>query len=276
MGHLSDETLIRAIDTELAAKRARDVEAHLAECETCRHRSQQLYAVSARLTVANRNDEEGALMTAALRARLTGALAAEPAPRSAVRLSSAAMAAAVLVVAAVLGRALTPWPGVDALTTPIEPAARPIGPITPGAVEAVSVTELCAGRLPHREQVPADVRQAILHDYHMEAVSADEYELDYLITPELGGSSDRRNLWPERYGSRVWNARVKDDLERLLPQLVCAGSLDLATAQRDIALDWIAAYQKYFHTERPIETRAALDEDAVPSTPDPWQQRANH
>ena len=61
----------------------------------------------------------------------------------------------------------------------------------------------------------------------MEGVPAHEYELDYLITPELGGSGDRRNLWPERYGARVWNARVKDELEQLLPQLVCRGEVDL-------------------------------------------------
>ena len=95
----------------------------------------------------------------------------------------------------------------------------------------------------------------------MEGLPDADYELDYLITPELGGSSDRRNLWPERYGARVWNARVKDELERLLPTLVCRGAVDLADAQRDIAANWIAAYQKYFHTDRPViaEARAVRD-----------------
>ena len=101
----------------------------------------------------------------------------------------------------------------------------------------------------------APIRQAVLRD-GMEHVADEEYELDYLITPELGGSSDRRNLWPERYGSRVWNARVKDELERLLPQMVCEGRLDLATAQHDIASNWIAAYQKYFGTDRPLGSGA--------------------
>ena len=59
----------------------------------------------------------------------------------------------------------------------------------------------------------------------------------------------------------MWNARVKDELERLLPNLVCAGTLPLATAQRDMATDWIAAYKKYFHTDRPViaEARAVRD-----------------
>ena len=96
------------------------------------------------------------------------------------------------------------------------------------------------------------MRQAVVRDYSMELVSAHDYELDYLITPELGGSDDRRNLWPERYSSDLWNARVKDELERLLPRLVCAGTVPLATAQRDMATGWIAAYQKYFRTDRPL------------------------
>ena len=63
---------------------------------------------------------------------------------------------------------------------------------------------------------------------------------------------DRQNLWPERYTSRTWNARVKDQLEEMLPRLVCEGSVELPAAQRDIATDWIAAYKKYFRTERPL------------------------
>jgi hypothetical protein len=31
-----------------------------------------------------------------------------------------------------------------------------------------------------------------------------------------------------------------------------------AAAQRDIATDWIAAYKKYFHTDRPLAVRSEL------------------
>jgi hypothetical protein len=40
--------------------------------------------------------------------------------------------------------------------------------------------------------------------------------------------------------------------------MVCAGEVDLATAQRDIATDWIAAYKKYFHTDRPLSFQSDL------------------
>jgi hypothetical protein len=38
---------------------------------------------------------------------------------------------------------------------------------------------------------------------------------------------------------------VKDRLENRLHQMVCAGELDLTTAQQAIASDWIAAYKRY-------------------------------
>jgi hypothetical protein len=41
--------------------------------------------------------------------------------------------------------------------------------------------------------------------------------------------------------------------------MVCGGELDLSTAQRDIAADWIAAYKKYFHTDRPLVLHSRLE-----------------
>jgi hypothetical protein len=105
------------------------------------------------------------------------------------------------------------------------------------------------------------VRQHVLRQYRMEHVPASEYELDYLITPELGGVGDARNLWPERYDSGPWNAHVKDDLEQLLSRRVCDGAMDLAVAQREIATNWIAAYQKHFQTDRPIPRQAGIEDD---------------
>ena len=70
-----------------------------------------------------------------------------------------------------------------------------------------------------------------------------QYELDHLVPLELGGASTVQNLWPEPWGGD--GAHVKDDLENALHDRVCAGTLDLATAQRAIAGDWEAAYRNY-------------------------------
>jgi len=105
--------------------------------------------------------------------------------------------------------------------------------------------------------VPAEVRRKVFAAYGIASGAPRDYEVDYLITPALGGADDIRNLWPESYGAVVWNARVKDTLEDRLRELVCTGQLDLATPQREIAMDWIGSYKKYFHTERPLPAEAS-------------------
>lgn len=131
-------------------------------------------------------------------------------------------------------------------------SADPVVPksaLTPGETRSVSLDEVCRGSA-GESSVPPSVRQAVFQEYGIHGARANAYEVDYLITPELGGASSIRNLWPQPY-SAVWNAHVKDELENRLHGMVCAGQVDLTTAQKEIAQDWIGAYKKYFHTDRP-------------------------
>jgi hypothetical protein len=63
---------------------------------------------------------------------------------------------------------------------------------------------------------------------------------------------------------------VKDALERKLHNLVCAGQLDLKTAQREIASNWIEAYKKYVGEPPPTsvvrETKVGTDNDVWVNT----------
>jgi hypothetical protein len=70
------------------------------------------------------------------------------------------------------------------------------------------------------------------------------YEVDHLVSLELGGSNAITNLWPEHYYD-PWGARTKDRLENRLHLLVCEGRLGLASAQRQEAANWIEAYKRY-------------------------------
>jgi hypothetical protein len=89
-----------------------------------------------------------------------------------------------------------------------------------------------------------------------------DYEEDHLISLELGGSpTSPMNLWPEPYSSAD-GARVKDQLENKLHQLVCAGSIQLAQAQQAIASNWWVAYETYIRGDAP-QTAAP----AVPAPP---------
>ena len=125
--------------------------------------------------------------------------------------------------------------------------------LTPGATLAVTSDDLCAaGYAKLARDVPTSVKRQVYDEYGITDHAPGEYEVDHLISLELGGSNSVRNLWPESYRTRPWNAHVKDALEDELHRLVCAGQLDLKTAQRDIATNWIQSYQKYFHTDRPL------------------------
>ncbi len=71
------------------------------------------------------------------------------------------------------------------------------------------------------------------------------YEYDHLISLELGGSpNDPRNLWPEPGAS----PNPKDRVENRLHAQVCRGAISLASAQHQIATDWVAAYRRLFGT----------------------------
>ena len=101
--------------------------------------------------------------------------------------------------------------------------------------------------------VPAATRQAVFGEYGISMDhSGNDFQVDYLISPQLGGTDDVRNLWPQSYRATTWNAVAKDRLERHLYRLVCEKKINLADAQRDISTNWIAAYQKYFRTRRPV------------------------
>jgi hypothetical protein len=126
--------------------------------------------------------------------------------------------------------------------------------LTPGATILASRSQVCSGSTPNNRAVPASLQRKVFEEYGIPGAQAVAYEVDYLITPALGGADDIHNLWPQSYSETVWNARVKDALEDRLHDLVCQGQIDLATAQRDISVNWIAAYKKYFQTDRPLET----------------------
>ncbi len=119
---------------------------------------------------------------------------------------------------------------------------------TPGATRQASLEEVCALR--HEEVVrpvsAITAPESSLEEYGIPAAQSDDvYELDYLITPGLGGEDDIHNLWPEPQHAATWNAYAKDVLEERLHEMVCSRQLDLAVAQEAIATNWIAAYQKY-------------------------------
>ncbi len=117
--------------------------------------------------------------------------------------------------------------------------------LTPGDVLAVTTSDICVpGYSSKVRNVPEFVKNQVYLEYGILSHAPGAYEVDHLVSLELGGSNSIKNLWPEPY-TGDWNAHVKDKLENKLHDLVCSGSLDLTTAQHDIAADWMTAYLKY-------------------------------
>lgn len=70
------------------------------------------------------------------------------------------------------------------------------------------------------------------------------YELDHLVSLELGGSNDAGNLWPERNDHPSGAINSKDLVENALHRDVCSGRVTLAAAQSAIATDWTTALSR--------------------------------
>jgi hypothetical protein len=280
--HLDERALLLSLDRELPAREQRLAEEHLAACAACRGRRTRLLHTSTQVAWHLHEPADDEMLVQRSRARLSAALSAAarhrqpPTARVLAHLRRlampAAVGAAVLALVFVSVAHVTDSPRSTVDNSAIHETALPIAALTPGATWTIAADQLCAAADRESREIPAAVREAVLRNYGMTSVSADDYELDYLITPELGGSPDARNLWPQRYASGIWNAHVKDQLEDLLPALVCAGKVPLQTAQHDIAANWIAAYKRYFHTSVPLpkqltaaatEGRAA-DHDRTP------------
>ena len=248
--HLSDQDLLAWSDGELSGRRATQVQAHLASCWSCRARGHEMENTITAFVAARERAATSELPPVHTSRVLLQARVAEEAVASkprAWRPMAASIAAAS--VCALLGFFAIRQ---SIVSRHHEGIAVPLASLTPGAVRSVTRADVCsAGTGASNGMVPIEVQERVFREYGIANARPADYEVDYLITPALGGSNDIRNLWPQSY-SAVWNARVKDELEDRLRSLVCEGKLELAVAQRDIALDWISAYKKYFHTDRPL------------------------
>lgn len=83
-------------------------------------------------------------------------------------------------------------------------------------------------------------KQKIMVAYH-EPGPLSDYELDHLVSLELGGSNDAGNLWPELNDHPKGAINSKDLVENALNKAVCSNQVTLAAAQKAIATDWTTA-----------------------------------
>lgn len=115
---------------------------------------------------------------------------------------------------------------------------------TPGTVLAVTAADICVpGYASRVRDVSSATKELVYRSYAISTRDPGEYQVDHLIPLQLGGSNDVENLWPLRDEGPGGKAQ-KDLLETRLHTLVCSGTIDLRTAQDEIASDWYASYLK--------------------------------
>lgn len=117
--------------------------------------------------------------------------------------------------------------------------------LTPGATVQVELRDICRpGYSKGARNVPESEKRAVYKEYGIKQHKPGSYEIDHLISLELGGSNEITNLWPQPYFGPV-NAHIKDGLENTLHALVCKGKVSLPVAQHAIATNWVRAYERY-------------------------------
>jgi len=117
---------------------------------------------------------------------------------------------------------------------------------TPGDTVAVPQELLCKSKYTACvRSVTEATKKVVVKAYGIADYNGTNYEIDHLISLELGGSNSAKNLWPQSYVTTPWNARIKDTLENKLSEMVCSNQISLADAQQAIRTNWVDAYRKY-------------------------------
>jgi hypothetical protein len=124
------------------------------------------------------------------------------------------------------------------------PALLPDGNVSRGQVSIREKSKLC----PHAEttalrNVTDAEKKTVCAEYGIAAAECTgaNYEIDHIISLELGGSNDISNLFPQPFRPAP-GAHEKDQVENWLHARVCSGGISLYAAQRLIARDWYRLY----------------------------------
>ncbi len=119
---------------------------------------------------------------------------------------------------------------------------------TPGAVRTTNKADICSSHTSAIRNVSTATKNKVFKLYGLTNKTGwckqSGCEVDHLISLELGGSNDIKNLWPQS-NAASWNAHQKDALENRLHKLICDGTLTPRQAQNAISQNWVEAYKKY-------------------------------
>ncbi len=116
---------------------------------------------------------------------------------------------------------------------------------TPGAIfPNVTKDDVCQpGYARSVRNVPTSEKNQVYAEYGITHHSTGQYEVDHLVSLELGGSNDIAKLWPEAASPKP-GFHEKDKVENYLHAQVCSGAMSLKEAQIKIATNWLDVYNQ--------------------------------
>jgi len=122
---------------------------------------------------------------------------------------------------------------------------------TPGdLVSGATKDQICrSGYASSVRNVTTSTKDRVYAEYDVTHHTTGEYEVDHLVSLELGGSNDISNLWPEAASPKP-GFHEKDKVENYLHTQVCSGAISLQQAQVEIATNWLAVYSGMPTAER--------------------------
>ena len=131
--------------------------------------------------------------------------------------------------------------------------------------------------------VPTSEKDQVYAEYGIVHRTTGEFEVDHLISLELGGSNDISNLWPEAASPKP-GFHEKDKVENYLHDQVCRGAISLQAAQQEIATNWLACLsangrkltKMTDQPEIPVETLAETDSYSVWRSQEPDNEDSYH
>jgi hypothetical protein len=116
---------------------------------------------------------------------------------------------------------------------------------TPGdIIKSATKKQICTpGYAGSVRNVPQSLKNKVYAAYGVKTRKPGQYEVDHLVSLQLGGSNDISNLWPEINAPKP-GFHEKDRVENYLHDQLCKGKMSLKEVQVAIATNWLAVYEK--------------------------------
>jgi len=145
---------------------------------------------------------------------------------------------------------------------------------TPGAIFSNATKDMVckSGYSSSVRDVSNSEKNQVFAEYGVKTHTSGQYEVDHLVSLELGGSNDIANLWPEA-ATPTPGFHEKDKVENKLHSEVCNGTITLAAAQQEIATDWLQIYISLYPpvvatpTPKPATSTTTTPAVVAPSAP---------